>query len=68
MLDVYLRSIEPLTVIVLGCMCGKGAQADEVRRLKKDDRRTATILPKGEYNAQLLRKSWIRQSRAMRGL
>jgi len=33
--DVYLRAIEPLVVIVLGCMRRKGAQADEVRRRKK---------------------------------
>jgi hypothetical protein len=30
--DVYLRSIVPLTVIVLGYICRKGAHADEVRR------------------------------------
>ena len=30
--DITLRSIEPLIVIVLGCMRRKGAQADEVRR------------------------------------
>ena len=30
--DAYLRSIEPLIVIVLGCMRRKGAQADEVQR------------------------------------
>jgi len=32
MLDDYLRSIEPLIVIVLECMRRKGAQVDEVRR------------------------------------
>jgi hypothetical protein len=31
MLDVYLRSIEPLIVIVLGCMRWKGALAPNVR-------------------------------------
>jgi hypothetical protein len=46
--DVYLRSIELLIVIVLSCMCRKGAQVDEVRRREKDDRRTATIIPKGD--------------------
>jgi hypothetical protein len=54
--DDYLRSIEPLIVIVLGCTRRKGAQADELPRGKKDDRRTAPIPPKGDYNAQLLRK------------
>jgi hypothetical protein len=29
--DISLRSIEPLIVIVLGCMRWKGAQVDEVR-------------------------------------
>jgi hypothetical protein len=29
MTGVYLRSIEPLIVIVLGCRRRKGAQADE---------------------------------------
>jgi hypothetical protein len=32
--DVYLRSIEPLIAIVLGCMHRKGAHAHEVRREK----------------------------------
>ncbi len=41
---VYLRAIEPLIVIVLGCMRWKGAQADEVRatlkkRMIDEDRR-----------------------------
>jgi hypothetical protein len=35
---------------------------------EKADRRTATMIPRGEYNGQLLRKSWIQQSRAMRSL
>jgi hypothetical protein len=30
--DLYLRSIEPLIVIVLGCIRWKGAQVNEVRR------------------------------------
>jgi hypothetical protein len=29
---ISLRSIEPLIVIVLKCICRKGAEADEVRR------------------------------------
>src|SRR5215468_8351274 len=33
--DVYLRSIEPLMAIVLGCMRWKSAQAHEVRPRKK---------------------------------
>ena len=33
--DDYLRSIEPLIAIVLGCMRWKSAQAHEVRRWKK---------------------------------
>jgi hypothetical protein len=33
----------PLIAIVLGCMRWKSAQAHEVRTVKKDDRRTATI-------------------------
>jgi hypothetical protein len=37
--DVYLRSIEPLIVIVLGCMRWKGAQADEVRHSDDTKRR-----------------------------
>jgi len=39
---VYLRAIEPLIVIVLGCMRWKGAQADEVdaeKRMINEDRR-----------------------------
>ena len=35
MRDVYLRSIEPLIVVVLGCMRRKGTQADDVRRRQK---------------------------------
>jgi hypothetical protein len=35
MLDVYLRSIEPLMVIVLGCVCRKGAEAYETATMKK---------------------------------
>jgi hypothetical protein len=33
--DVYLRSIELLIVLILGCIRRKGAEADEVRRLEK---------------------------------
>jgi hypothetical protein len=33
--DGYLRAIEPLIAIVLGCMRWKSAQADEVRRKKR---------------------------------
>ena len=33
--DDYLRSIEPLIAVVLGCMRWKSAQAREVRRQKK---------------------------------
>jgi hypothetical protein len=33
--DDYLRAIEPLIAIVLGCMRWKSAQAHEVRRCKR---------------------------------
>jgi len=53
---IYPRPIEPLIAIVLSCMRWKSVQANEVRR-QKDDQRTATINPRGDYNAKLLRKS-----------
>jgi hypothetical protein len=53
--DDYQRSIELLFAIVLGCMRWKGVEADECDR-EKDDRRTTTIIPRGDFNAELLRK------------
>jgi hypothetical protein len=41
--DLYLRSIEPLIVIVLGCIRWKGAQADEVRRGREPREGTMTF-------------------------
>jgi hypothetical protein len=63
--DDYLRSIELLIVIVLGCMRGK---AHSVIKCDKDDRQTAARKPRGDYNAQLLRKHQMWQCRAMRSL
>jgi hypothetical protein len=53
--DDYLRSIELLIVIVLGCMLEKRTGSSSAI-VKKDDRRTAAMKPRGDYNAQLLRK------------
>jgi hypothetical protein len=51
------------TAIVLGWM-----RLMRVRRRKKDDRRRTSLIPRGDCNAELLQKSWIWQSHALRRL
>src|ERR1700761_1651332 len=64
----YLRSIEPMIAIALDCMRWKSARHVTCDCEEKDDRRAATIIPRGARNAQLLRKSQIWQSRTMRSV
>jgi hypothetical protein len=65
---LYPRAIEPVIAIVLGWISWKSALVHEVRRRKKDDRRTTPVIPRGDCNAEPLRKSWTWQSRAMLSL
>jgi hypothetical protein len=64
--DVYLRSIEPLIEVVLGCV-GRAHKPINAT-MKRDDGRTATIKLRGDKVAQLDRKPKICESHAMRSL
>src|ERR1700759_2030977 len=48
MSDDYQRSIESLIAIVLGCIGWKSARIKK-RMWRKDHRRTATTLPRGDF-------------------
>jgi hypothetical protein len=52
--DEYPGSIEPVIAIVLGWIRWKSAQAHEVT---VKEGKSTTIIPRGDCNAELLRKS-----------